>query len=355
MIPTLKKGMSGDAVARLQKLINEWLARSPTTPWPVALLVVDGKFGKVTVKAVQAFQEANGLTPDAVVGPLTWAALEQRAPEPVEAEPPRVEHPAPAVIEVKEPAKPQGHSFVEGWYTGARKFPANPGRIGGEIEAKSAVVHTTDCLPGTMPGIVQRWTEKAGACAHFCLGRRAATLAELASEKWPSAGLVQMVPINRNGNHAGAGLLNGVPLPHGWYVDTKGGKQFHPNAVSVGIEIDCAGSLQKSHGVWIHRDTQRPMPDQTDVYIDERGKGWHTVTPYQFQVLGELLDALDATMPRFKTVDGIKPNGGYQANGVTWGAMPGVRFVGHVTLDPYRKNDPGPQVMAWLRERYGAK
>lgn len=339
MIPTLKKGHSGESVKLLQRQLNKFRPAD-------AQLVVDGNFGPKTGDAVRLFQQANKLSPDGVVGPLTWAALGEPSAQPVEIKP----EPPPLPVTVD-----GQHKFVDGWYTGARKFPANPGRVGGEIEAKSTVVHTTDCLPGTMPGIVRRWSEEPGACAHFCLGRRAPSVAELANEKWPTAGLVQMISINNNGNHAGAGFLDGVAQPHGWYIDTTNGNQFHPNGVSVGIEIDCAGYLHKSHGVWIHHDSQIPLPDQSDVFVDERGKGWHTVTPYQFEQLGQLLDALDAHMPHFKSANAIKPNGTYLANGVTWGAMPGVRFVGHVTLDPYRKTDPGPQVMAWLRERYGSK
>ncbi len=37
----------------------------------------------------------------------------------------------------------------------------------------------------------------------------------------------------------------------------------------------------------------------------------------------------------------------------TWSAPPSSSLVGHVTLDPNRKTDPGPQMMSWLRETFG--
>lgn len=67
---TLRKGSRGVAVTCLQNLLNE-------RDCP---LEVDGIFGASTLAAVRAFQNAHGLIPDGIVGPLTWAALEGDAP-----------------------------------------------------------------------------------------------------------------------------------------------------------------------------------------------------------------------------------------------------------------------------------
>lgn len=44
----------------------------------------------------------------------------------------------------------------------------------------------------------------------------------------------------------------------------------------------------------------------------------------------------------------VRPNGDYKANGVPWAKMEGA-IVGHATLDPTNKTDPGPFVTAWLK------
>ena len=64
--PTLRTGSRGDAVRKLQELLN---AKGYTCG------SVDGIFGSKTYAAVLAFQKANGLGADGIVGPLTWGKL----------------------------------------------------------------------------------------------------------------------------------------------------------------------------------------------------------------------------------------------------------------------------------------
>ena len=63
--PTLTEGDTGPAVQTLQTRLNVW----------GATLTVDGNFGPATLVAVKAFQAAQKLTVDGIVGPQTWSAL----------------------------------------------------------------------------------------------------------------------------------------------------------------------------------------------------------------------------------------------------------------------------------------
>lgn len=66
---TLRKGAKGEDVAELQDMLNTFRQYGG--------LEVDGVYGRGTEASVRAFQGDNGLTPDGVVGPLTWDKLEE--------------------------------------------------------------------------------------------------------------------------------------------------------------------------------------------------------------------------------------------------------------------------------------
>ena len=64
--PMVYRGSRGDAVRRLQELLHKK---------GFDCGAVDGIFGSKTYAAVMAFQKANGLSADGIVGPLTWGKL----------------------------------------------------------------------------------------------------------------------------------------------------------------------------------------------------------------------------------------------------------------------------------------
>lgn len=67
--PTTARVSTGSAnVAALQSRLNSLGANPP--------LAVDGISGPRTLAAIKAFQNANGITPDGIVGPITQAALD---------------------------------------------------------------------------------------------------------------------------------------------------------------------------------------------------------------------------------------------------------------------------------------
>lgn len=75
--PTLKKGSKGDLVKQLQEQLI-------SLGYDLGKWGADGDFGSATLAAVKAFQKANGLTADGVVGVSTWEKLDnnpKKAPE----------------------------------------------------------------------------------------------------------------------------------------------------------------------------------------------------------------------------------------------------------------------------------
>lgn len=65
-VPKLGKGCKGEAVRALQAVLNASGFNCGE---------VDSSFGSKTAAAVQAFQKANSLEVDGIVGPATWTAL----------------------------------------------------------------------------------------------------------------------------------------------------------------------------------------------------------------------------------------------------------------------------------------
>ena len=235
------------------------------------------------------------------------------------------------------PALAQGTAAAPMWsagrWLGAVSKPANPGRVGGSITPWAVVIHTTDMLPEEWDALVTAWTERAsdGACAHFLIGRDA------------SDGVVQFVPIFRNANHAG-GPGHGV-------FDTAAAKGIHPNLVSVGIELHCAGGVRLIQGQWrlVEDGVAHGLPlPASDVTPDPQrpGRGWHNVTPYQLERLGALRADLELVLAPL-------PAGAVSRSTVeavpSWGAPKSARTVGHVSLDPANRSDPWPPTMAMLR------
>ena len=66
---TLRKGSEGEDVRALQDMLNAF--------GPYGGLEVDGVYGRETEASVRALQGDNGLTPDGITGPKTWAKLEE--------------------------------------------------------------------------------------------------------------------------------------------------------------------------------------------------------------------------------------------------------------------------------------
>ena len=81
---TLRKGSSGADVEYLQKLLKaEGYDVGKSGPDGDG---IDGKYGGETLSAVRAYQSDRNLTPDGIVGPLTWASLEMDGPNEGDAE-----------------------------------------------------------------------------------------------------------------------------------------------------------------------------------------------------------------------------------------------------------------------------
>lgn len=222
-----------------------------------------------------------------------------------------------------------GTPFSRGLWTKAAYIPAHSGRVGSSIVPRGLVVHTTDTYPGGFWAIQQAWTTTRGKgnAAHFMVGRTA------------QDGIIQFVSIFKNGNHAGG--------PNHGYVQLPDGTSLHPNTCYVGVELDAAGALRARGGKFYHPDTGKVIPAE-DVFIDEKGRPWHTITEYQITILRALWKDLYPTCKPFPPGTKLSIDASYESQSVGWAAPRYVNLVGHASLNPIQKTDPGPQVMVWM-------
>jgi len=72
----IRVGDRGESVRQIQSCLNRVSLRHPS----IQRLTEDGIFGPRTFDAVVAFQRIFGLSPDGVVGPITWGRLAQECP-----------------------------------------------------------------------------------------------------------------------------------------------------------------------------------------------------------------------------------------------------------------------------------
>ena len=73
--PTLRQGSKGVLVQNLQRTLNSLSDNLKRPDFNVG--GADGVFGAKTALGIKNFQNAMNLTPDGVVGPMTWDAITQ--------------------------------------------------------------------------------------------------------------------------------------------------------------------------------------------------------------------------------------------------------------------------------------
>ncbi len=118
--PVLRRGSRGGAVGDLQARLNMWLMAQGAQSG-LGQLAVDGVFGSRTQDVVRAYQQAQGLRVDGVVGSQTWARLLQSRPSPLPRPPQPTPQPplppspsaVPALIEPPLHQLPEATLFVD--------------------------------------------------------------------------------------------------------------------------------------------------------------------------------------------------------------------------------------------------
>lgn len=97
--PMLQTGSKSSSVKKVQRILREKGHLEGA---------IDGKFGPVTKRAVEAFQASAGVDVDGIVGPMTWAELLKEQPE------------APLAPAVEESTTPGILARLWAWLTGGK-------------------------------------------------------------------------------------------------------------------------------------------------------------------------------------------------------------------------------------------
>jgi len=267
----LKKGSSGASVVLLQQFLK---------------ISADGDFGQKTEVAVKAWQKANGLVDDGIVGPKTWTAM------------------GIATTDISETTEPStGLTFAKNYLPKGEYFP-------GPVNKRWIFLHHT-----------AGWHDPNGAVSTWGMDNRGAVATEFV--------LGGQSILGNNTKHDGE-LIQVFPQGgYGWHLGT-GNDAMHRE--SVGIEVCCFGQLTKG-GYQRYDATQKKYiwtalkPNSYYTYVGTeahpsqivelaqafRGfKHWHKYSDKQISVLKDWIlwvanrDGID---PRKGIVEQIKKYG----------------------------------------------
>lgn len=298
---TIKKGDYGPAVLNCQQLLNQ-LGYN---------LLEDAMFGAVTESIVKRFQQANGLVADGIVGPKTWAVLNNR------------------VLVVQQAFHPVVEQYLD----------LGPGQYINENAQKIGITLHHTVSDGDPERVVQVWKNdnRGPVGTHFVIGRTKTN-----GDKTFDGQIVQCMPLEKWAHHILTKRM-GFSSNHNELV----------NKSYVGIELCSWGALKKIGTKFYTLDGRIEIPSNqvTTLYQPFRTfRYWHKFSRAQLQSLYLLLKALKSTLKLDFTKDAnIK-----DWFELSWEAMALNRVLTTHTNFEYGKFDtfPQPELINLISEIY---
>jgi len=222
--PLVAFGSKGTAVATLQTRLNAWNVQPQ--------LVATSTFDAATLAAVKAYQTAEGLKADGVVGVHTWAALEASPPAnpaPVSYTIPKAPVPTPSVatpadLSIGVQAAPGGNSAGASWYdltfTNTAKVPvtmngfpvvavgANGIQVGaGAAEVTGVTPTLVTVKPGGVAYALLKVTDVGALVPQYAQAKTSQLLVEI-----PGSTTQVIVPLTITSATNGASFLTVYPI-----------------------------------------------------------------------------------------------------------------------------------------------